>query len=153
MTVAVSLLMADGMREPSPTRQRTLALHRRVIAFSTHVNKCYPRAEMDYPSEIVWKQLVRAADSVSSNLVEAGNGSSDADFLNKMRLTLREAREAHACLQKIQMGALANAQHISELQLQDEADQLCAIFTAIIRNMSLRLADERQERLKGRKGL
>ena len=101
---------------------------------------------MDFPSEVVWKQLVRAADSVSNNLVEAGNGSTDADFLNKMRLTLREAQESHACLQKIRRGPLANAEAVAELTLEDEANQLWAIFTAMIANMSLRLADERRQR-------
>ena len=108
---------------------------------------------MDFPSEVVWKQLVRAADSVSNNLVEAGNGSTDADFLNKMRLTLREAQESHACLQKIRRGPLANAEAVAELTLEDEANQLCAIFTAIIADMSLRLADERQQRERRKRRL
>jgi four helix bundle protein len=49
----------------------------------------------------VWGQLVRAGDGTSNNLIEADNGSSDADFLNKMRTALREAKESKACLAKI----------------------------------------------------
>lgn len=121
---------------------RTMALHTRAIRFSTNVNRLYPKAEMSYPSEVVWKQLVRCADSASNNLIEAGNGSSDADFLNKMRLALREAKESKACLSKILHTPLANAEHVRELKLEDEADQLCAIFSSIITNMSIRLAEE-----------
>jgi four helix bundle protein len=101
---------------------------------------------MNHPSEIVWRQLVRAADSTSNNLVEAGNGSTDADFLNKMRLALREAKESKACLQKILMAPLANADRIGDLNLEDEADQLCAIFSTIITNMERRLAQEKTKR-------
>jgi four helix bundle protein len=136
------------MRESSPARKRTLALHDRAINFSTSINRCYPHGIVDYPSEIVWKQLVRAADSASNNLIEAGNGSSDADFLNKMRLALREAKESHACLIKIQRGSLVNAERVRELKLESEADQLCAIFSTIITNMSIRLAE--QQRAKDR---
>ena len=105
---------------------------------------------MNHPSEIVWEQLVRAADSASNNLVEAGNGSSDADFLNKMRLALREAKESKACLQKVQMTPLANASRATELGLEQEADELCAIFSTIIINMEKRLGRERERRRRGR---
>ena len=101
---------------------------------------------MNHPSEIVWRQLVRAADSTSNTLVDAGNGSTNADFLNKMRLALREAKESKACLQKILMAPLAHADRIGDLNLEDEADQLCAIFSTIITNMERRLAQEKTNR-------
>lgn len=94
----------------------------------------------------MWEQLVRAGDSASNNLVEAGDGGSNADFLNKMRIALREARESKTCLQKIRIGPLANAHGIAELGLEKEADELCAIFSTIITNMEKRLARERDER-------
>jgi four helix bundle protein len=132
------------MREPSAARKRTLALHDRAISFSTCVNQCYPRQAMEYPSEVLWKQLVRAADSTSNNLIEAGNGSTDADFLNKMRLALREAKESHACLMKIRRAPLLNAERVIELKLEDEADQLCAIFSTIITNMAIRVGEQQR---------
>ncbi len=101
---------------------------------------------MNIPSETVWRQLVRAADSTSNNLVEAGDGSSNADFLHKMRTALREAKESKTCLAKIRMGPLANAQRVLDLELENEADQLSAIFATIIMNMERRLAHERTTR-------
>ena len=105
---------------------------------------------MNYPSEVVWGQLVRAADGASNNLVEADSGSSDADFLNKMRTALREAKESKACLAKVVRAPLANAQRVAELGLEREADELCAIFSKIITNMEIRLAQERQTNRKRR---
>jgi len=136
------------MKEPSPARKRTLALHERAIRFSTNINRTYPNGPMNYPSEVVWGQLVRAGDSTSNNLVEADNGSSDADFLNKMRTALREAKESKTCLTKICRGPLANAQRVAELGLEQEADELCAIFTTIITHMEIRLAEERPMKRK-----
>lgn len=136
------------MKEPSPARKRTQALHDRAIRFSTNVNQSFPDDHLNYPSKIVWEQLVRAADSTSNNLVEADNGSSDADFLNKMRVALREAKESKTCLTKIRLAALANATRVVELRLEQEADELCAIFSTIITNMEIRLGEERNRRAK-----
>jgi four helix bundle protein len=139
------------MKEPSPARKRTDALHARAIKFATDVNQLYPNEEMNYPSRIVWEQLVRAADSTSNNLIEAGNGSSDADFLNKLRLALREAKESRACLTKIRLAPLQNAQGVIERGLEQEADELCAIFATIIINMELRIAEERDRNERRRR--
>lgn len=135
------------MKEPSEARKRTQALHERAIRFSTQVNQSYPEARMNYPSEIVWGQLIRAADGTSNNLIEADNGSTDADFLNKMRIALREAKESKACLAKICQAPLANATRVAELGLEREADELCAIFSTIITNMELRLAEGKKRRV------
>jgi four helix bundle protein len=134
------------MREPSEARKRTEALQQRAIRFSTQVNQSYPSDLSHYPSKVVWDQLIRAADSVSNNLVEADNGSTDADFLNKMRLALREAKESKTCLTKVRLAPLANAARVGELNLEREADELCAIFSTIITNMEIRLAGERKTR-------
>ena len=111
----------------------TLALQERAITFSTNVNVSYP-AQMNYPSQKVWEQLVRAADGT------------DADFLNKLRTALREAKESKTCLTKIRLASLANAQRVLELGLEQEADELAAIYSTIITNMEIRLARERDEK-------
>lgn len=134
------------MKEPSEARKRTQALHERAIRFSTNINRLYPLEPVNYPSEVVWRQLVRAADSTSNNLVEADNGSTHADFLNKMRLALREAKESKTCLTKVRLAPLANASRVIELGLEQEADELCAIFSTIITNMEIRLGQQRQKR-------
>jgi four helix bundle protein len=134
------------MKEPSEARKRTLALQDRALRFSNNINQSYPAGRINYPSEVVWAQLVRAGDGTSSNLIEAGDGSTDADFLHKMRTALREAKESKACLRKIRMGPLANAPRVAALGLEQEADELCAIYSSIIINTEKRLAGERQGR-------
>jgi four helix bundle protein len=85
--------------------------------------------------------LVRAADSVSNNLCEADNASTSADFIHKIRLTLREARESRLCLEKLRLSRLDN--HAGVLELEDEAGQLCAIFAKIALNVAHRLEREK----------
>jgi four helix bundle protein len=96
---------------------------------------------MPIPSTVVWRQLVRAADSTSNNLVEAEGASSDADFISKMRIALREAKESRTCLRKLRLGQLANAQAVIDRNLEQEADELAAIFATIIIKVERRLAE------------
>jgi four helix bundle protein len=136
---------AGGMKEPSEKRQRTLALHDRAIRFSTGVNVCCPRQFSNIPSEQVWRQLVRAADSTSNNLIEADDALTNADFLNKMGIALREAKESRAALMKIRLASLDHFRLVAERELESEAWQLAAIYSAIIRNMRFRLDEEARQ--------
>jgi four helix bundle protein len=132
------------MKEPSEKRKRTLALHDRAIRFSTDVNSCCPAQFTTLPSRVVWDQLVRAADSTSNNLIEADDASSDADFLSKMGIALREVKESRAALMKLRLGSLDHYQMTVARELESEASQLAAIFATIILNMRLRLDEERR---------
>lgn len=138
------------MKEITEARKRTIALQQRAIRFSVSVNQCCPRQAMDIPSTVVWGQLVRAADSASNNLVEAEGASSNADFLNKMRIALREAKESRTCLCKVRQGALANAAAVVERGLEQEADELAAIFATIIMNRERRLASAKNAQRRRR---
>ena len=49
------------MTEPTDARKRILALHERALNFSNRINQTYRTGAMNYPSRVVWDQLVRAA--------------------------------------------------------------------------------------------
>jgi len=128
----------------SEARKRTLALQQRALRFSTGVNVNCPKHFTSIPSETVWRQLVRAADSVSNNLCEADDASSTADFVHKIRLTLREAKESRICLEKLRLAQLDNFAAI--LDLENEANELCAIFASIALKVADRLDRERRSK-------
>jgi len=130
------------MKQPSAARKRTLALHDRALRFSHAINISCPKHFSDIPSCVAWNQLVRAGDSTSRNLIEADAAGSDADFLNKMRMACREAKEAQASLTKIRMASLDHFQQIADRDLESEAGQLASNLAAIILNMRLRLEEE-----------
>jgi four helix bundle protein len=132
------------MKEPSPRRRRTLELQARARRFSVQINANCPHHLPDLPSRTEWEQLVRAADSQSNNLVEADAASSDADFLHKMQVALREAKESKECLLKIREGKLAGHHDLD--RLQQEAGELSSIYATIIINMKDRLRRENEKR-------
>jgi len=145
ISLGASFALDDGMKEPSPKRKRTLQLHERAIRFSINVNACCPDHFSTVPGKIVWLQLVRAADSASNNLVEADDAVSDADFLNKMGIALREAKESRTELMKLRLGRLDNHHKTAQLELESEANQLTAIFSTIIRNMRFRIESQKRK--------
>ena len=132
------------MTGPSDARQRTLDLQARALRFSVAVNRLCPKTFSDLPSTVVWGQLVRAADSVSNNLLEADDASSTADFVYRMKLTLRETKEPKQCLAKLRMSCLDGSS--SSEPLEREAAELSAIFAAIVLNVSRRQERERRRR-------
>ena len=120
-------------KEVSPNRARTLALQHRSFELACAVVSAYPkRAVLDDPSRIVWRQLVKAVTSSTFNLEEADAGSSDADFLAKMRIALREIKESRVAIRVIVRCTLAG--HEAVAKHEDEARQLAAIFATIIVN-------------------
>jgi four helix bundle protein len=132
------------MNPPSEARNRTLALQERALRFSTGVNTACPSEFANIPSATIWRQLVRAADSVSNNLMEADDASSTADFLYKIQLTLREAKESRLCLAKLRLSGLDGGGHLANLEA--EATELSAIFAAIALKVAGRLEREAKPR-------
>ena len=130
------------MKEPSAKRKRTLELHERALVFTTNVISCCPERFSNMKSSRIWDQLVRASDGTSSNLIEADGASSDADFLSKMGIALREAKESRAALMKVRVCRLDAFQKTVDLNLESEASQLSAIYASIIFNMRTRLETE-----------
>lgn len=67
---------------------------------------------------------------MSSNLIDADDAASRADFIHKIRVCLRDAKESKQSLAKIRMGRLAACGQIEGLE--QEADELAAIFATIV---------------------
>ena len=129
-----------AMKEPSDARKRTLALQERALKLSTAVNAACPGRCRNTASTVVWDQLVRAADSASSNLLEADDASSTADFVHKMKLALREVKESKQCLAKIRLSKLDGHDRVDGLE--QEADELAAIFATIVMKVKNRGSTE-----------
>lgn len=150
ISTAGTLQLTRCMKELSEKRKRTLALQDRALRFTTSVNLSCPQCFTNKPSATAWAQLVRASDGASNNLIEADGASSEADFLSKMSIALREANESRAELAKIRMAGLDHHEITQARELESEAGQLAAIYATIIRNMRTRLKRDTQNGLAPR---
>lgn len=87
-------------------------------------------------SRTLANQLLRSGTSIGANVEEAKSGQSRADFVSKLYISCKEARETHYWLRLIEATEVIEPRKLEGLI--DEADQLVAILTTIIKNTKSR---------------
>jgi len=75
-------------------------------------------------------QLLRSGTSIGANVEEAQAGQSKADFMSKMAIALKEARETGYWLRLIRESGIATTDSLD--LLEKEASELAKILGAII---------------------
>ena len=82
-------------------------------------------------SRTLARQLVRAGTSIGANVEEGQAGQSRADFISKLAIACKEARETNYWLRLIRASHPVLAKRIDPLV--DESSQLTAILTSIVK--------------------
>jgi len=94
------------------------------------VQLCVKLDERPGVGRVLMSQILRAGTSVPSNVEEAQAGQSKADFISKMSIALKEARETH-----LRLRLLVPAKVVPDSDLQpliQEADEIKRVIGAII---------------------
>ena len=89
----------------------------------------------DFEYNVIKLQLTKSSTSIGANYEESQAGSSKADFKNKVRISLREARESNYWLRVIK--ALERSENEQLESLIQESKELKNIFASIINNTKL----------------
>lgn len=76
-------------------------------------------------------QLIASGTSIGANIEEAQSASSKKDFINKMTIALREAKEARYWLRIFHTCDLDNKSKLEKLM--EESLELIKIITAIVK--------------------
>ena len=83
---------------------------------------------------VLSRQLMKSGTSVGSNVEEAQGGQSRADFLSKMSIAAKEARETHYWLRLIRDSKLLSAKSVAPVL--DRTLEVRRILTAIVKSTS-----------------
>ena len=112
---------------------KTYDLEDRTLEFARAVRqfvKQLPKHTANYEDG---KQVIRSSGSVGANYIEANEALSKKDFIMRIKICRKEAKESRYWLRIIDTGAsksLANkCQHLAR-----ESQELMNIFGAILRN-------------------
>ena len=89
----------------------------------------------DFEYNVIKLQLTKSSTSIGANYEESQAGSSKADFKNKVRISLREARESYYWLRVIK--ALERSENEQLESLIQESKELKNILASIINNTKL----------------
>ena len=109
---------------PYDLEDRTLRFAKAVFAFVRTLPASIANIEIS-------KQLVRSAGSVGANYIEATESLGKKDFLMKVKISRREAKECRYWLELVYNGP---NEACTQEKLINESVQLMKIFGAIIRN-------------------
>jgi len=116
----------DHNRKPFPDiRQRTFEYASRVI-------KLYQALEVgdQGAGRVLSRQLLRSATSIGANIEEAQSAESRRDFIHKLTIAQKEARESLYWLRLIEKSKIIPPKRLG--LLIQETDEITAVITAII---------------------
>jgi four helix bundle protein len=98
-------------------------------AFAVRVVRLYQHLSESKKEFVLSKQVLRAGTSIGANVEEAIGGQSKADFLSKMSIAYKEARETSYWLRLLKdTGYLTASEYDS---IHGEAEDLCRILSRI----------------------
>jgi four helix bundle protein len=103
--------------------------------FSLSIIRLYKKLQEEREF-IISKQILRSATSVGANIEEAIAGQSKRDFLAKISISLKEARETHYWLRLLSESELTE---IEVTELKNEILEIVNILSAIVKTTRARL--------------
>jgi four helix bundle protein len=119
---------------PGSSSARAEVLHNRLIEFGEACCALLRGRYRDVERSHFAKQLVRSATSPAANYAEARFAQSRREFVQKMRVCLKELRESAVWLR---LAARRSGRAAEAARLQAECAELIAIFVASV-NTALR---------------
>lgn len=105
-------------------------LKEKSYAFALKIIDCYKKLKEDKKEFILSKQLLRSGTSIGANVEEAIGAQSKKDFLSKISIAYKEARETNYWLRLLRDSNLIEPQLANAL-IRD-IDELLRLMGAII---------------------
>jgi len=118
-------------------------IREKSFQFALGIIKLYQQlvAEKEY---VISKQLLKSGTSIGANVEEASAAQSKKDFLSKMSIASKEARESKYWLTLLQKSNLTTVQ--VDFYIND-VEAIISILTKIVKTTSGKIKDECQNGL------
>ncbi len=88
---------------------------------------------------VISKQLIRSSTSIGANVEEADAGQTKKDFISKMSIAAKEARETHYWLRLLQRSQLVELNYTPYIMAIEE---IIRIVTSIIKTAQQNIINE-----------
>ncbi len=116
--------------ESEELRVTEMDILERTVDYSLRIVKLYRELEKDSAGRVLGRPLLRSGTAIGANVHEAQGGQSKADFIAKISIAHKEARESAYWLRLIKEADLISPSRISDLF--DETGQLVKILSSIL---------------------
>ena len=118
--------------------QESQKIQNRTLSFAVRVVKlCKFLSEQNGVTRVLYKQLIRSGTSIGANVREAQSAQSDRDFLHKLEIALKEARETEYWLIILVKTDLVKEQRIK--LLRQECEEIIKILVAITKKIKQKI--------------
>ena len=103
----------------------------RTFNFGVRIIKLVDKLPRTLSATELGRQLLRSGTSIAANMEEANGAESKSDFIHKVSIAYKEARETRLWLAMIKTAILPNDREVTELH--SECDEIVRILFAILR--------------------
>lgn len=104
----------------------------RTFRFAAKIISVSRKSQLSEAGRVVTRQYIRSGTSIGANVEEAQDASSKKEFISKMGIALKEARETRYWLRLLQSARLLPDHELEGLLR--ECSEICAILTSIVKN-------------------
>jgi four helix bundle protein len=108
-------------------------LQEKSFAFAIRIVKLYKFFSEEKKEYVLSKQILRSGTSIGANTEEGIGGQSDKDFLSKLNIAYKEARETIYWLKLFYATDYLSKEQFESLQ--NDAEELCKILAKILLTM------------------
>lgn len=112
------------MKTENPIQTKSYAFALRIVKLYRYL--CDEKKEF-----VLSKQIVRSGTSIGANVEEAIGGQSNEDFLSKMSIAYREARETHYWLRLLRDSEILDAKQAESII--EDCEEILKLSGSIIR--------------------
>ena len=120
------------MKVLEPLVNYSSILYQKAFGFSIRIVKLYKYLlQKDKSFEPLYKQLMRSGTSIGANVSEAQSAPTKKDFINKLSISLKEARESEYWIRLLKETEIINQQEYDSL-IKD-CDELERLLTSSIK--------------------
>ena len=99
--------------------------------YSDRIVKMYQYLTSHRHENILSKQILRSGTSIGANIAESFNAQSDADFVNKMNIALKEADESLYWLKKLRAGNFITEKEFTSMETDNT--EIIKLLTSIVK--------------------
>ena len=104
-------------------------IQQKTFAFAIRIVNVYKHLKAEKKEFVLSKQLLRSGTSIGANIEESIGGQSNKDFLSKVSIAYKEARETVYWLKLLQATDYLSLQEAESLL--SDAEEMCKIIGKI----------------------
>jgi four helix bundle protein len=105
-------------------------IREKAYSFALNIIKLY-QSLVSRNEYVISRQVLKSGTSIGANVEEALAGQSRADFLSKMSIASKEARESNYWLRLLRDSSLCTDEEVREIL--DESERVLKMLTAIVK--------------------